>query len=163
MLKLDYKDKFVMSVNYIFGKDICSVLPFNEVKFSFSRRTGRLKQVFHKEVLFASLRSDGSIALTVYGATILVKHPLFLKNCIIVEDGPDIFVSSGKSLFAKHIISCGDNIHPGSDVTILNKHNHVIAVGKAILSAKMMRTLKRGVAVKIRESIKQKTDVEINV
>lgn len=162
MLKLNYKDKFVMSVNYIFGKDICNVLPFNDVKFSFSKRTGRIKQVFHKKVLFASLRSDGSIALTIYGATIFAKHPLFLKNCIVVEDGPDVFVSSGKSLFAKHVIKCGDNIRPGSDVAILNKNNHVIAVGKSILSAKMMRTLKRGVAVKIREGINRKTNVEIN-
>lgn len=162
MLKLDSKEKFVMSVNYIFGKDICSVLPLADLKFSFSKRTGRLKDVHHNNILMATLRSNGSIALTVYGASILVKHPLFLENCVIIENGPDIFVSAGKSVFAKHVVSCGDKVRPSSDVTILDKQNHVIAVGKSILSAKMMRTLERGMAVKVRECVNPKADLTLN-
>lgn len=160
---MDSKEKFVMSLNYIFGKDICSAVDLDNLKFSFSKRTGRLKNVEYNNILFATLRSDGSIALTVYGASILVKNPLFLENCVVIENGPDIFVSVGKSVFAKHVVMCGNRVRPSSDVAILDKHNNVIAVGKSFLSAKMMKALERGVAVKIRECINRNVNVALNI
>ena len=159
---MDFKDKFVMSMNYIFGKGVASVLPLDKLEFSFSKRTGRLKSVMVKNKLLATLRSDGSIAITVYCADILIKYPLFLKNCIVVKDGPDIFVSKGRSVFAKHVVSCGDGVKPASDVAILNEKGKVIGVGRAILSAKMIRAFNIGVAVKVRESINRTTEGKIN-
>ncbi len=150
---MDFKDKFVMSMNYIFGKGVASVLPLDKLEFSFSKRTGRVKSVMVENNLLASLRSDGSVAITIYCADILIKYPLFLENCVVVENGPDRFVSNGRSVFAKHVVSCGDRVKPTSDVAILDEKGKVIGVGRAILSAKMMRVFERGVAVKVRESI----------
>ena len=48
---------------------------------------------------------------------------------------------------------CGKNIKISSEVPVLYK-NKVIAVGKAILSSEMIPSMKRGVAVKIRDSLK---------
>lgn len=160
--KLDFKDKFVMSMNYLFGKGVASVLPLDNLEFSFSKRTGRLKSVMLGGKLLTTLRSDGSIAITIYCADLLIKYPLFHENCVVVENGPDSFISRGRSVFAKHVLSCGDRVKPTSDVAILDEKGKVIGVGKAILSAKMMMVFNRGVAVKVRESIKHATENRVN-
>ena len=45
----------------------------------------------------------------------------------------------------------------GSDVPVLYK-NQVVGVGKAVLSTMMILNQQRGVAVKIRDSLKSQTD-----
>ena len=47
----------------------------------------------------------------------------------------------------------------GSDVAILHK-NKVVGVGKAVLSTTMILEQQRGVAIKIRGSLKSQTDGE---
>jgi uncharacterized protein with predicted RNA binding PUA domain len=157
---LDSKEKFAMSLDYIFGKNVSKALPLERLEFTYSKKTGRIRTVTINEKLLATIRSDGSIALTIYGATLLLQQPEFQENCIVVQEGPDKFVSEGKSLFAKHIVKCGDRIRPESDVAILNVKGEVIAVGKAILSAKMMRRFQVGVAVKVRKSIGKQEEEE---
>ena len=159
---MDFKDKFAMSMNYTFGIGVNSFLPFDNLQFSFSKRTGRIKSVMLNGKLLSTLRSDGSIAITVYCASLLIKYPLFLENCVVVENGANDFISVGRSVFAKHVVSCGDRVKPSSDVAILDEQGNVIGVGKAILSAKMMRAFNRGVAVKVRESITKVTENKVN-
>jgi uncharacterized protein with predicted RNA binding PUA domain len=141
-----------MGIDYVFGKAVSSTLSLKRMEFIYSKRTGRVKMVLLDGRLMATIRSDRSIALTVYGASLLATHPVFRENCLVVEDGVDQFVARGRSVFAKHVLSCGERIRPASDVAILNTAGKVIAVGKAILSAKMMRVFKVGTAVKVRES-----------
>ncbi|MFQ6134592.1 MAG: PUA domain-containing protein [Nitrososphaerales archaeon] len=159
---MDFREKFAMSLDYIFGRGVSSVLPLDRLEFSFSKRTGRVKTVLLDGRLLATIRSDGSIAFTVYGAGLLVKHQEFLENCVVVEEGPDRFVAEGRSVFAKHVVRCGDRVRPASDVAILDVKGKVIAVGKAVLSAKMMREFDRGVAVKVRESVGKGSSGEAN-
>ncbi len=162
LFELDFKEKFAISLDYIFGKGVSSVLPLERLEFSFSKRTGKVKTISLEDRLLATIRSNGSIALTVYGAGLLVKHRGFQGNCVVVEEGPDKFVAEGKSVFARHVVSCGDRVRPASDVVILDVTGKVIAVGKAVLSAKMMRGFDRGMAVKVRESIGKRTAGEVN-
>jgi conserved protein with predicted RNA binding PUA domain len=71
------------------------------------------------------------------------------------------FVSEGRSLFCKHVKWCGSNIKVGSDVAIIDGSSgdsRVIAVGIAMLSSKLMKEYRRGVAVKVRQGIKGRTD-----
>ena len=63
----------------------------------------------------------------------------------------------GRSVFCQHIVSCGRNVRIGSDVPVLYK-NQVVGVGKAVLSTMMMLNQQRGVAIKIRDSLKSQTD-----
>ena len=67
------------------------------------------------------------------------------------------FVSEGRSLFCRHIDWCGSNIKVGSDVAVIDSTD-VIAVGVAILPTALMKQYDRGVAVKIREGIKGRTE-----
>jgi uncharacterized protein with predicted RNA binding PUA domain len=67
------------------------------------------------------------------------------------------FVSEGRSLFCRHVEWCGSNIKVGSDVAVLY-NIRVIAVGVAMLSSGLMKRYSRGVAVKVRQGIKGRTE-----
>ena len=148
-----------MIIDYLFGKGISQTIPIDRLNFTLSKRTGKVKSVSLDDKLIATFRSDGGIALTIHGAELLVKNPKFADNCVVVKDEAKDFISIGRSVFAKHVLSCGDRIKPKSEVVIVDTDGNVIAVGKALLSAKMMRNFKSGVAVKVRKGIKTYNDI----
>ncbi len=153
-LAFDPKRKIATNIDAIFGSSISSLIPVDKFEFTFSRRTGRIKNVLFDNNLVATLRTDGGLALTIFGAKLLMKSPNFKENCVTVSNDVSEFISNGKSVFCKHVISCGNNVRVGSDVAVLDEDANVIAVGRAVLSAKMIREFKRGVAVKVREGLK---------
>ena len=55
--------------------------------------------------------------------------------------------------FCKHVVWCGKNVKISADTPVLFK-NKVIAVGRAILSKEMIDDFDRGVAIKVRDSLK---------
>ena len=55
------------------------------------------------------------------------------------------------------LIWCGKHVRIGSDTPILFE-NQVIAVGKAILSSEMISDFNRGVAIKVRDSLKSRKE-----
>ncbi|MCP8304822.1 MAG: queuine tRNA-ribosyltransferase [archaeon] len=148
-------EKFSMTLDYLFGKGVSLVIPIDRLDFTFSKRTGKMKNALLDGKLMAMFRPDGSIVLTIYGAELLIKHPRFKDNCVVVKDEAKDFVSKGRSVFAKHVMSCGKRVRPKSEVAVLDISGKVIAVGKALLSAKMMRQFRSGVAVKVRQGIKK--------
>jgi len=151
---LNQKEKFLMIVDYLFGKGISQTIPIDRLNFTFSKRTGKVKSILLDDNLIATFRPDGGMALTIQGAELFVKNPKFADNCVVVKDEARDFVSMGRSVFAKHVLSCGDRIKPKSEVVIVDTNGNVIAVGRALISAKMMRQFKSGVAVKVRKGIK---------
>jgi uncharacterized protein with predicted RNA binding PUA domain len=153
-LALDPKQKIATNIDAIFGGNISSYVPVDKFDFTFSRRTGRIKNIMLDNSLVATLRTDGGLALTIFGAKLLLQSPNFKENCVTVSNDVSEFISNGKSVFCKHVVSCGNNVRVGSDVAILDEDGNTIAVGRAVLSAKMIREFKRGVAVKVRESLK---------
>ncbi|MEM3078217.1 MAG: PUA domain-containing protein [Nitrososphaerales archaeon] len=153
------KEKFLIIIDYLFGKGISQIIPMDKLNFTFSKRTGKIKNVFLDDKLIAIFRPDGSIALTINGAELLVKHPKFAENCVAVKDDAKDFIAMGRSVFVKHVMSCGYRIKPKSEVVVVDANGNVIAVGKALLSAKMMKDFKSGVAVKVRKGIKTYNDI----
>jgi len=139
-----------MTIDYLFGKNISSVLPKKGFLFEISKRTKRIKHVYHNDQLFGTFRPDGTIALTIYAAKLLSKHHLFKDNCVIIDDEVKEFAKEGRSVFAKHVVSAGESIRPNSEVAVLDSEGQVIAVGRAILPSSLMTSIKRGVAVKVR-------------
>jgi uncharacterized protein with predicted RNA binding PUA domain len=104
----------------------------------------------------ATLRTDGGLALTVYGAQHLLDGSKdFTRNCVVPLEEAVPFVSEGRSLFCKHVKSCGDNVKVGSDVAIVHEHK-VIAVGVSLFASTLMMQYKRGVAVKVREGLRNR-------
>ncbi len=148
VLKLRY------TLDALFGSGVSKNLPKN-IKITFSRKNGRMKTVTHEEKLLCTLRIDGGLAISPYFAQILLKNKKFKENCLEVNQNAAPFVEEGKSVFCKHVVWCGKNIRIASDTPILYK-NKVIAVGKAVLSSSMISDFNRGIAVKVRDSLKSR-------
>ncbi|MBA0909006.1 MAG: queuine tRNA-ribosyltransferase [Nitrosarchaeum sp.] len=148
VLKLKY------TLDALFGSGVSKNLPKN-IKITFSRKNGRMKTVTHEEKLLCTLRIDGGLAISPYFAQILLKNKKFKENCLEVNQNAAPFVEEGKSVFCKHVVWCGKNIRIASDTPILYK-NKVIAVGKAVLSSSMISDFNRGIAVKVRDSLKSR-------
>jgi len=144
--------KIKYTLDALFGLGVSKYLP-QDVRFTYSKRTGRIQHVYKDDILLCTLRIDGGLAITPFFAQILMKSKKFRENCVEVDDDSKPFIENGNSVFCNHIEWCGKNILIGSEVPVLHE-NKVIAVGKAVLSSKMMKSLKRGVAVKIRDSLK---------
>ncbi len=152
MLTLDSILKIKHTLDALFGIGVSRYLP-KEIKITYSKRTGRIQHVYKNENLLCTLRIDGGLAITPYFAQLLLKSKKFRENCLEVDDDSKPFVENGSSVFCKHVIWCGKNILIGADVPILYKGT-VIAVGRAVLSSRMIKSLKRGVAIKVRDSLK---------
>jgi uncharacterized protein with predicted RNA binding PUA domain len=128
------------------------------MQFEFSRRTGRIKNFSIDARLAGTLRTDGGIALTILGAQhLLDNNGQFRENCVAPVQEAVPFVSEGRSLFCRHVEWCGANVKAGSDVAVIDGKK-VVAVGAAILPSALMKQYSRGVAVKIREGLKGRTE-----
>ena len=147
--------KLKFTIDALFGTGVSRYLP-KEIMIKYSKRTGRIQHVFQNEKLLCTLRIDGGLAITPYFAQMLLKSKKFKENCLEVDEDSKPFVEKGSSVFCKHVTWCGKNILIGADVPVLHKDT-VIAVGRSVLSSRMIKSLKHGVAVKIRDSLKSPT------
>jgi len=60
-------------------------------------------------------------------------------------------------VFCKHVVWCGKKVRISGDTPVLFK-NKVIAVGRAVLSSEMISDFDRGVAIKVRDSLKSRNE-----
>jgi uncharacterized protein with predicted RNA binding PUA domain len=155
-LPLDPIQKIYHHIDALFGNGVADGLRLQEIQFEYSKRTGRIKNISIRNQLVATLRTDGGLALTVFGAEELLKAGQFKENCVIPTLEALPFVSEGRSLFCKHVQWCGSNVKAGSDVAIIDSNNKVVATGIALFGANLMKKYQKGVAVKIREGIKSR-------
>lgn len=149
---MDQTLKLKHTLDALFGNGVSKYLPKN-IDIVFSRKTGRIKTVSEKGKLLCTLRIDGGLAISPYFAQVLLKSKKFKENCLEVNQDAAPFVQDGKSVFCKHVVWCGKNIQIASDTPVLYK-NKVIAVGKAVLSSEMISDFNRGMAVRVRDSLK---------
>ncbi len=153
------KSKLAMSLDYIFGKNTSRAFDYSNLDFQYSHRTGRLKYVSEKsskELLF-SFRPNGSIAptLSAFGF-MLSKHKIGNINrrprwTVTIIDGVSEFVSKGRTVFCKHVVSCSDSLRAGQDVVVLNEKGEALATGRSLFGGPTIKQFKRGAAVKVRE------------
>jgi conserved protein with predicted RNA binding PUA domain len=167
-LPMDPREKVHRHVDALFGAGVSDALPA-DIQFDFSRRTGRIKNFSIDGRLAVTLRTNGGLALTIMGAQYLLENSKqFWENCVMPVQEAVPFVSEGRSLFCKHVKWCGSNIKVGSDVAVIdgnssdggsdNGSRRVVAVGIAMLSSRLMKQYRKGVAVKVRQGIKGRTE-----
>lgn len=151
---MDHYLKLKHTIDALFGSGTSKFLP-KDIEISFSRKNGRIKTVSYDGKLLCTLRIDGGLAISPYFAQILLKSKKFKENCLEVNQDAAPFVEEGRSVFCKHVVWVGKNIQIASDTPILYQ-DKVIAVGKAVLSSNMISDFQRGVAVKVRDSLKSR-------
>jgi predicted RNA-binding protein (TIGR00451 family) len=147
---LDGRKQFSVMLDYEFGVGTSRALPKTGLKFVYSKRSDRLKQVIHDDKLFATIRPSGVICPTFYGATVLMKSRAYAENSVVVDKAAVEFVREGKSVFCKFVKSVGKHVLPAGEVAVLDPAGNVIAVGSARIHGDFMRLFKAGVAVKVR-------------
>ncbi|MCV0393488.1 MAG: queuine tRNA-ribosyltransferase [Nitrosopumilus sp.] len=148
--------KLKHTLDALFGSGVSKQLP-KEIEMTFSRKTGRIRTVSHDGKLLCTLRIDGGLAISPYLAQILLKNKKFRENCVEINDEAAPFVKDGKSVFCKHVVWCGKNVRISADTPVIFG-DKVIAVGKAVLSNEMISDFKRGVAIKVRDSLKSRNE-----
>ena len=148
ILKIQY------SLDALFGNGVSKYLP-KDIEMTFSRKTGRIRTISHKGKLLCTLRIDGGLVINSYFAQILLKNKIFKENCVEINKDAAPFVEEGRSVFCKHVVWCGKKVRISADTPVLYK-NKVIAVGKAVLSSEMISDFNRGVAIKVRDSLKSR-------
>ena len=148
-------EKLRLTLDALFGNGVSKHLP-KDIEIIFSRKTGRIRTITYQGKLLCTLRIDGGLAISPYFAQILLKSKKFKENCLEINDAAAPFIEEGKSVFCKHVVWCGKNIRIASDTPILYK-DKVIAVGKAVLSSEMIPDFNRGMAIRVRDSIKSRS------
>jgi len=148
--------KLQQSLDALFGSGSSKYLP-KDIDVILSRKTGRIRTVSHKGKLLCTLRINGSLAISIDFAQTLLQSKIFRENCIEINKDAAPFVMEGRSVFCKHVVWCGKNVRIAADTPILFE-NKIIAVGKAILSSEMISDFNRGVAIKVRDSLKSRKE-----
>jgi predicted RNA-binding protein (TIGR00451 family) len=147
--------------DYQLGKGVGEALFPNNITVIFSKRTGKIRHIYLKHELLATLRpTDGMFSLTIAGAERIlngVKHPcLWVK--VQKEAAP--FIAKGKSVFAKYVADSYSEIRPQEEVIVIDEDDKVLAVGRAVLTGKEMKVFKSGVAVRVRRGAAEVKSIE---
>lgn len=142
----------------------------DNIDIEYSKKTGKIKSFSIDDKLIGTFRTDGGIALTIFGATLFLEHKQFLQHCIVPTEDAIPFVSEGRSLFIKHVSHCGLSVSCGSEVAIIDQNQSILAVGRSLFSCIYFTQMAnehsvksngalqiRGIAVKIREGIKSRS------
>jgi len=147
--------------DYQFGKGAGNKLFPEKVRFTISKKTGRVKQIRYEKELIATLNpTSGLLCLTVEGAKRLAAGNEVKSGWVKIQDEVMPFVENGGNVFAKHVVDADEEIRPMEEVIVLNSSNEVIAVGKALLSGIEMRSFTKGVAVRVRRGRSEKAKKE---
>jgi len=149
---LDERRRLSLMLDYEFGRGTGAALPRDGLEYLYSRRSDRLKQVTHGGKIFAVVRPNGAVALSLYGARLLSSSRAFMQNSVTVSGDAARFAGEGRSVFCKFVVKTGRHVLPGGEVAVVDEGGGVIAVGRAKLPGACMREFKAGVAVKVRSA-----------
>jgi len=155
---MDALGKIRSVADYQFGRDAGKKLFPDEVDIVYSKNTGKIRHIHLKEELLATLRpTTGLFVLTLAGAKRLTHKVKPIRYWVKIMDEAEPFVAKGRSAFAKHVIDADDEIRPNEEVVVINGKSEVLAVGRALLSGKEMKEFRRGVAVRVRRGVAEKS------
>ena len=144
--------------DYQFGKDVGAKLFPDTVRIVYSKNTGKIRHIHLNEEMLATLRpTTGLFALTLAGAKRLVREVNPLCYWVKIQDDVESFIAKGRSAFAKHVTDADPEIRPHDEVLVINSRNEVLAVGRALLSGTEMKAFSRGVAVRVRRGVTEKS------
>jgi predicted RNA-binding protein (TIGR00451 family) len=155
---LDALQKIRSIADYQFGKGVGSRLFPSEVRITNSKRTKKIRHIYVGDVLLATLQpTTGLFILTIAGAKRMVDEIKPLRLWVRIQDDIEPFIAKGRSVFAKHVVDADSEIRPQEEVIIVNGKNEVVASGRALLTGKEMKAFNRGVAVRVRRGVAEKS------
>jgi predicted RNA-binding protein (TIGR00451 family) len=121
------------------------------VEIEYSKATGRIRYVHLNGERLATLRpTDGLLSLSITAARLVAENRDSARCFVTVQNDVSEFIADGGDVFAVHVVTVDEEVRAKDEVIILDEDRHVLAVGRALLSAVEMRAFKTGVAVKVR-------------
>ncbi len=158
MMDADVLRKIRSVADYQFGKGVGNRFFPDTVKIGYSKNTGKIRHIYFGDDLLATLRpTTGLFILTIAGAKRLVSEVNHLRLWVKIQDYAEPFVAKGRSAFAKHVTEADDEIRPNEEVIVVSQKNEVLAVGRALLSGTEMKAFSRGMAVRVRRGVAEKS------
>jgi predicted RNA-binding protein (TIGR00451 family) len=154
---MDALQKIRSVADYQFGRDAGKKLFPDEVRIVYSKNTGKIRHIHLKELLATLRPTTGLFVLTLAGAKRLTSEVKPIRYWVKIMDEAEPFVAKGRSAFAKHVIDADEEIRPNDEVVVINRKSEVLAVGRALLSGKEMKEFHRGVAVRVRRGVAEKS------
>jgi len=140
--------------NFQFGKSVGDTLFPDLVNVVRSNKTKRIKLIYYKNELLATLRpTDGHLSLSLAGAGRILRKVKNHPSIVTVQSDVSSFIEKGRNVFAKHVVKVDDEIRPQDEVIVVDQKGHLLAVGRAMLSGEEMRSFKSGIAVKVRRGL----------
>jgi 7-cyano-7-deazaguanine tRNA-ribosyltransferase len=155
---LDDLQKIQSIADYQFGRWVGTKLFPSEVRIAYSKRTKKIRHIYLGEELLATLQpTTGLFILTIAGAKRMVCKVEPLRLWVRLQDDVEPFIAKGRSVYAKHVVDADSEIRPQEEVIVLNGRDEVVAVGRALLTGKEMMAFNRGVAVRVRRGVAEKS------
>lgn len=144
--------------DYQFGKNVGVKLFPDNVTFEYSRKTKRIRFISLDGERLATLRpTDGILSLSIKAAKCIAENMAKDAKCFVtIKKDVSKYIAEGGDVFAVHVLAVDDEIYAKDEVIVLDENKHVLAVGRALLSAPEIRAFKTGVAVKVRHGINSK-------
>lgn len=144
--------------DYQFGKGVGTKFFSDTIRIVYSRNTGKIRHIHLGKDMLATLRpTTGLFILTIAGAQRMVQEVNPLRLWVKLEDYAEPFVAKGRSAFAKHVIDADPEIRPNEEVIVVSQKNEVLAVGRAVLTGTEMKSFNKGVAVRVRRGVAEKS------
>lgn len=149
-----------MLADYQFGPGAGKVLFSDSVNFIMSTK-GRVRQILDGETRIATVKAgSGWLTISIEAARRL--HSLFPYPQLraVVLNSVSQFIQEGGNVFSKHVVEVDESIRSNDEVLLVDEQNYLLATGKAILCAREMLELNRGMAVDVRWGINKEKEKE---
>ena len=141
--------------NYQFGPGADDLLLDGKVELTKSKSTGKIRTVIVDEQHVLSMRApDGFFSLRPAGAERLRRGFPSPKLRVIVNPDSVNFNREGKNVFCGFVIDCDPELRPMDEVMVVDAMDHLVGIGRALLTREEMLTMKKGLAVKVREGVR---------
>jgi 7-cyano-7-deazaguanine tRNA-ribosyltransferase len=102
-----------------------------------------------------SLRApDGFFTLRPAGAERLRRGFPSPRLRVIVNADSVEFNQEGKNVFCQFVKDCDPDLVPMDEVLVVDENDRLVALGRALLVRQEMLTIKKGLAVKVREGVR---------
>ena len=133
-----------------FGIEAADALFREPIELIKSKKTGKIRNVISDGEHVLSMRAgDGLYTLRMEGAKRIaaaVPAP-FMRVSVMADAVP--FVSEGRNAFSQFVLSCDPEIRPMEEVIVTDPEDRPIATGRAFLTEFEMKSMKKGMAVKV--------------
>jgi uncharacterized protein with predicted RNA binding PUA domain len=139
-------------IAYIYGRATAEKLRGRKIDVEYNK-SGRIRRIYvDGKLAFVLRNNDGYLLPTLYGAT-------FLERRVILNFEAVEYVKNGRNVPAKYVVTTSQEVRPYGEVAVVDPHGSVVAVGRLMYSAREL-TLRRGYAVRVRESLKKATEAQ---